>query len=333
VTNDSLKNVIESPYGKQLLQAWEKFKSDLNQYRPQIGNRPPDEFKKHALKKFSPKYALEVLLSPEPTFFGLKEVVFAGLCTWIVCPKAPTLIRQNMLVTALWQLQESEQVARENLTDPLFADMFARLAIIDRQFFDEVYYPIVELTPVDRLVAIGNLFERAKEESMNIDFAINILKIFHYYSCSLREKPGFLKPSLNRAYALVGEMGNVLGSKSRSERRVIETYQNFRRSAPLAYAASTIKLSEHKSMLDLMISQKSTLEEHGHLLNELVGRAAYIKDFLRYCADLEDYEVANAYLADVEPLAMPEPELSGSVKDKIAEKFQRKWRRSSAATQ
>jgi len=97
-------------------------------------------------------------------------------------------------------------------------------------------------------------------------------------------------------------------------------------SAPLAYAPSTIDVPKGERLLDLLLLHKATFEQHGHLLNELFGRAAYVRDFLGHCADLEDYNVARDYLDDLQAIPLPELALSGTAKAEIEEGFRRKVR-------
>jgi len=118
-----------------------------------------------------------------------------------------------MLAEAVWQLHETEGVARDNLPDPIFADLYARIYMIDRRFFEEVYNLLVSQTPVDRLLLSSDSLSTVEQEARNPDVAVSILKIFHWHTFNLRGHSEYFPPCLSRAYKLVAKLGSEPGVK------------------------------------------------------------------------------------------------------------------------
>ena len=244
----------------------------------------------YALGQFNPKAVIERLLDPEPPYFALKDILFAGLCAWTVCPNAPHLIEEAMVLAGVSRMADLEaEHQRRFPQDPFLADIIARIAGPGIDFYRDFYYPMGGLRRVLSARSPKLFGQALQAESKNIGFAVEMMRVCHYHALHLQDRMRFRRAAIKGAGEAVSQLLkaskediNVLNNILRENRPQRSANQSncarnatpFQESAAQSYATFSMRVG-NKTLLDILRCGEANLKSHGHLLPEWLCRAGY----------------------------------------------------------
>src|SRR3954466_1753789 len=96
------------PHIERVVEVWKRFEAALAEHRPRILTAESPAFHDYAWNSFMPDVVLSILADNAPSYFAHREMLFAGICTWVVAPDEVALIRQSMLLTAIEHMCRAE---------------------------------------------------------------------------------------------------------------------------------------------------------------------------------------------------------------------------------
>ena len=244
----------------------------------------------YAFGRFDPKVVIERLLEPEPSYFALKDILFAGLCVWTVCPNSSHLIDDAMVLSGISRMAELEEHRKAQLPqDAFLADIVARLAGPGIDFYRDFYYPIGGLRRILNVQSPELLWQAVSKASDDIGFEVEIMRVCHYHALHLRDTDRYKISSNKGAGRAVSNLyqkslksPNIVNEILRENRT--STTQDplncqkkaapFKSSAVLIYAASSILVGS-QSFLQKMRAGNVNYREHKSLLMPWLSRAVY----------------------------------------------------------
>ena len=303
-------------------QAWRQiYATDADRHPYRLAPNGP-RFIDYAWEKFDPKMVMTILISQEQTYPALKPILFAGLCTWMICPNRPALRKHSMLLNGIRHLRAAELnggkvFAGSDLPgQKLLGDILGRIRMLGQDFFSDFYYPIGGLTQVMQSTTPGNFRRSLIKHSEAARSAVSMMEVYDYHAKHLSDPKRFYEASEGKGYALV----RVIRGRYRRQSGVsVElTEDRWRklglyRTAALTYSASTLPLGEDDSLFDAMCAGTATFETHGHLLPTLIARARYATEVILKALPKPEIAQTNAgWLPDHNIEITPEPRLSTS---------------------
>ncbi|MGR9195379.1 hypothetical protein [Rhizobium leguminosarum] len=302
----------------------EQVKTNLQQSDLEARHRKT--FSKIALgRQFDASAAIEVLLDDRPTVLGLKEALLAGLFGWIASPDSSNPVRLSIITSVIETMSEAERVSQKLLgTSDMAADTLARHVIMGSRFFEEIYFPIGGFAAFEQANSREVLGYLHEADSKVLRTSMKIMDYAHFAILKFGDQD-CPPPSLNKGVAIVRKLNslelekarcdnpdNNKRSKERVSRTLIHNYWTRSKDVlALRYAARSIKVNSHTTLLDIIVSGKTDYKKHAPLLRTLLQRAKYVCDeILSSMTDTELYPLNVRPLRAVEPLSFPYAKLA-----------------------
>jgi hypothetical protein len=289
---------------------------------------PAGHFRKIASSKFVPRNCIAILADERDAYAGLKKVLYAGTCAWMIAPQNPELIKGAITLAALKALSEAEESDFAGFrSKSSAADMHARYIVLGPKFIEEIYYPLGGALGLARAPSIKDFKASLSRESPRIDYAISVVQIYHHHVIELSGERRYGKPSLNKAADLIAELGILHGDfkgppRSRYMR---DAWSQSRESIALLYAASTIQTGNGNTLLDKIKLGANNLQVDGPHISDWLARARFVVDeVLSRCAETETFDDNDRVLpASIKQQTIPAPEFSAAQHEIIRRKFSR----------
>lgn len=252
--------------------------------RPE-GEKPYAEM---CVLRFDAGAVIQVLLDPDPSFYGHKEATFAAFLSWVLAPDEEGF-RDEFIALAVKRLlaKAEDRAAKLELSSPLHTDLTARYLIAGPQFIDEIYSCTSPLLP-----EYGSPL--VTEKIFDLDrgpiYTLNKMMAFCHH---IADDPNKGKPSVNRAIEMVGNIREH-GISSRSA--IYTQWAKCKDNIALIYAASSIRRGKGWLIDDLVAGEIDYSKYIKHF-PEWIGRARYVcEHILRQMPD------DQLYARNVKPL-------------------------------
>ena len=137
---------------------------------------------------FDEKQVIRVLTSEIQTYPALKPILFAGLCTWVVCPAKSDLQQLGMLLVGIEHLHRAEMIGRgvfDNRNLPgheLLGDIYARVRVLGQDFFSDFYNPIGGLKRILLSTTPEEFLRTRAEHAEAARTAVSMMQIYDYHA-------------------------------------------------------------------------------------------------------------------------------------------------------
>jgi hypothetical protein len=119
---------------EKLLDVWATIRAKLEQRR--VRRVTTRQFVEYAWQSFDVKEVTSILSSPQESYFGHKDILFAGLCAWVACPGKPALVKHAITVTTARLLDAAERAGRDMYRDiPQIGDIYIRIHQLGYEFY------------------------------------------------------------------------------------------------------------------------------------------------------------------------------------------------------
>ncbi|MDX6806162.1 hypothetical protein [Terrihabitans rhizophilus] len=288
----------------------------------------PGSFKRDAWETFNPDKVLAALLEDKTSYFAHKDVLFAGLCAWAVCPRERRIIQQAMQMTVGRRLHAIEKDLPQEFGDTwMLADLLIRIRKIGPEFYDEMYFTVGGLSGLLAASRKSLLSKRLKAKAIGLPHLLSMMRIFHHQIATGDKE----YPSLNKGSDLVHEI-SCEEIEPPSGRVIKEFWAKHKASIAYSYAASTIFTGEQRTLLDEMLDESASLRKHASLLPEWAGKAQYAADAI--LGKLPESRVLRKPAPrgpGLIPIEIPAPHFDQATADAIRSGFARKPRGKSKA--
>ncbi|TNC06261.1 hypothetical protein FF100_34765 [Methylobacterium terricola] len=300
VMSDDTYNL--NPPENSLEQSWYAFQEKIGKNFPseKVGSK---NFFDYAWDKFDILEIISILCSEDKSYFGHKEVLYAGFITWMICDYNTKMIRNSMSLTASLCLDSAERAARDKYNNiGQLGDIFVRMFLIGPDFFNQIYYPIGGVLQIARTTSRRTFRKQLAKESLRKICANEVIRIYHHHVDNLSHDKQFGKPSLNKAAPLVWEVSG-LSQELPAGRKIKTAWYLANKSAALSYAASSIIVDKDKTLFEAICEGNSTWRKHGKYFDEWFGRARYAVEHILMNSSEQNTAKDNLYLVShVDPI-------------------------------
>ncbi|MGH6890221.1 MAG: hypothetical protein ACREHF_13675 [Rhizomicrobium sp.] len=231
--------------------------------------KPADglKFKNGQFDGIDLKTALRILSSSSKTF-GHNDVLFAGLCEWLITPRSNKNIADAMVLETFRQYARAEAEAIPSPTPGNIWFGHMQMSGSARHLVERIYFSIGAAS------AIRAAYTRAPERSKDIKRALPQIRllvatarVLHYHAVKLVPEQGKIsRPNYPQAAEIAGKLGLAAdrsGRLERSTRSVNEYWKHHYASLPLLYAATLIKFdnASDATLFDKLMSYHS-VDDH-----------------------------------------------------------------------
>jgi|GEM_PF-2564331 len=342
---DDVLALLESDEMKAVVSAIDS----LRRKYPQSSSSPKSEkitFAQLLTGRFPAREVLKVLADKNVGYPGQKDILAAAFSAWLLFPKAKG-IRENWMTHAmLLYLDQSEKSS--GLYDQkwtLERDIAARYIFIGDDFLRDMldnsggYQAFMRVTSFEVLDAILD------HNIRTIRTAARSMVYLHHGSKLYVEDGPFYRPSVSRAYTIfeaVRASEEKIRDALAKKKQKIPPYTYVGRSSlyniwkdnksalPLIYAASCLKATRTKSLLDVLLNAEFSHGKHTHLVPVWLGMARYAADSIfPKMEDLSPLKSANRLLGNIEPVPFPVPSLDECEGSAFKDNFRRYFQRDS----
>lgn len=344
---DDVAGLLESEEMKAVISAIDA----LRRRYPQSLSLPKSEkitFMQMLKGKFPVREVLRVLADKHPGYPGKKDVLAAAFAAWLLFPKDKE-IRENWMTHAmLIYLDKTEKSAGLYDGWTLERDIAARYIFAGDDFLRDMldnaggYQAFMRATTLEVLDAILD------HNIRTIRTATRSMVYLHHGAQLYVEGGVFYRPSVNRAYKIFetiriseeenrGEIEKRNNRKKKdAEKEEIPPFTYVGRSSlhkiwkenkgalPLLYAASCLKATRAKSLLDILLNAEFSHGKHTSLIPQWLGMARYAADSIfPKMGDPSLMKNADRLLGDIAPLPFPAPVLNEMEGDSFKRNFRR----------
>ncbi|UWU20921.1 hypothetical protein N2601_16910 [Rhizobium sp. CB3060] len=251
--------------------------------RPMV-ERPEKEksFAKMALgANFDARSSIDVLLDERPTYFGHREMLYAGLVAWVLNPKEESLRWLCLGTAASRCISEAEQALPLGEEDTEITDFVVRHFILGPQFLQEIYYP---LNGAQSLMDASS-FDLDSVLINSADAIWTVVRAtgwFHFVSANFRGNEEYFKPSVNKAVEMIEDHDLVklpYARKIVGRSAFFDAWTNRRVTIALLYSASTIPVADGTFLHEILKADFNFSLGNGYL-RQWLARARYVCDFV-----------------------------------------------------
>jgi hypothetical protein len=325
-----MSNNITDPR-KNIGASWENFiKVDTAHDQNRLPADAP-RFIEYAWKRFDVKTVIKMLLSGQSAYKALRPILFSGLCTWTVCPKRDSLRQHGMLLVGIEHMTVAEVKGRaafagEGISNhDLLGDIMGRLRMLGQDFYSDFYYPVGGLTQVLRSTTPGNFKKNLAKHSENTNIAIAMMQIYDFHFKYLNDKIKWYDASESKGFELVRR---IFGEGRRETPigfdKLGHGWREHIENVAMLYAASTLKIDDKKSFLDVICSGQADYNKYGYIISSWIGRARYVAE--NFWVNTEKPEIGRdniAVLPVIETFPTPDPQFSEAERRLIEADFDR----------
>lgn len=296
------------------------------------------QFEKSIWSRFDPRLAGKILADERGSYFGHKEAVLAGLTAWLLAPTDDQLRQDAIALAAQEAMAGAERDHLKALKGAKSAvDFGVRHGAIGPYFLEEIYFPIGGTDRLLKAPASEVLRDRYAAQEPAVRGVCEVIRIYHYHLVHgggpRRRRP----PGLEGAVTIIDDQElkyQPTGEKLRRRKIPPEGLSFLKKDAlrkkwrarhptlALIYAASAISVG-HISLLDLVISGRANVKDHGGLMPRWLAYARYAaKDIL---GRSHKSDVKNASLNSI-PTVPSEMFSAPNLPPNYAEEIDEKWR-------
>ncbi|HEV7254673.1 MAG TPA: hypothetical protein VGN97_16445 [Mesorhizobium sp.] len=162
-----------------LLEAWSRLTLKLAGSQSQSPVSQP--FSAYAWDVWDPEIVLAILMGNADGFFSQQEILHAGFCSWVIAPDKARRRKAAIAAQTAHGLVWLEERARKRFGNVgQLGDIYAR-AVTDREFFEQVYYPIGGLKQVLKSHSRASLSKAFLKSSKCTGPIVSLLKLYHYH--------------------------------------------------------------------------------------------------------------------------------------------------------
>ena len=137
-----MSTVTRPKHLDSLSETWRAFEK---QWAPLHRNKPAGypPFFDYAWKPFDPTAVLSILARPDESYEGHQALLFAGICTWVVCPENDDLIRNAIKLEGIDQICWAEALGRGAFPDDkLLGEIIGPITKVAPDFYRDFLHPI-----------------------------------------------------------------------------------------------------------------------------------------------------------------------------------------------
>lgn len=278
---------------------------------------------------------LKVLTTDNQAFFGLKEVVLAGLSAWLLTPKNEKAISDALIVRAAAGIAAAEKKVRQSLKPTLDGKklpkkskfMLAQLMLPAtakyQPFMTEIYSQVGGMAAVVGAAGRAEETGRKQEEAATaIRQVIKLMPIIHYSAIEFgTDNRAWKRPSFQQA-VVVAKDARLFGAKGprtgSSEPRIRAHLAGRTQTLPFLYAASLVRC-DGGTLLDHIL-HKPTYAMCKPYLKQWFGMTRYLTHHVFQCMAMREKYVELDWLPE---LVAPTPSLGSDQIEKVRGAFRK----------
>lgn len=316
---------MDSNPKSDLVEAWQGIQARLSETRQSRRQGTSKSFAEYAWDTFSPREIVTILATPGDSYFAHKDILYEGFCAWVADPSSVTLPKHAMVLRTALHLDAAEKAGRDLYGRVgRLGDVLIRTHLVDPEFFEEIYYPIGGVLRIAKSLSRTGYRSKLVDCTKSTDCAVKIAEIYHYHVKFLLSQGVYGKPSLNSAAPIL-EAVYIYEPELPGERAVKEYWRQKKDSVVFSCAAKSIELGDGQTLLDVILSGKTTWRLHRHLFQQWMSRARYVaQEILSKCAETETSRDALKILPDCAIESFESPTFDSIQSDVIVKKFARK---------
>lgn len=300
-------------------------------------------FSQLASGKFPAREALERLASKDAGYPGQKDVLAAAFSAWLLFPKDKEIRHQRMIQAILDHMNEAEMGAGffENGWT-LERDVAARYLLTGDDFLRDMYDGAGGYQAFMRGNSVDTLDAILDHNMRTIRTAARSMLYLHHGAHRYIEGSAYYRPSINRA-GKIFELLRAAEAKSRknlSVKAAVSQYTYVARSSlhkvwgeskgnlALVYAASCLRATRAKSLLDVLLNAELSHRAHSSLIPKWLGMARHAADTVfSKMGDAGLLKSANRLLDGIAPVEFSPPKLLDEEDKLFLSTFRRYYQR------
>ena len=316
---------MDSNPKSDLVGAWQGIQARLSEKRPSRRQGTSKSFAEYAWDTFDPREIVTILATPGDSYFAHKDILYEGFCAWVADPSSVTLPKHAMVLRTALHLDAAEKVGRDLYGRVgRLGDVMIRTHLVDPEFFEEIYYPIGGILRIAKSLSRAGYRSRLVDCTKSTDCAVKIVEIYHYHVNNLLSQGVYGKPSLNSAAPIL-ESVYIYEPELPGERAVKEYWRQKKDSVVFSCAAKSIELNDGQTLLDMILSGKTTWRLHRRIFQQWMSRARYVaQEILSKCAETQTSQDALGFLPDCTIELFEPPAFDSVQSDVIVKKFAHK---------
>ena len=262
--------------------------------------------------------AIPILLDPAKHKKGHVGVLTAGLCAWLLRPRASRYIANIMLVQSARMIAFEERKIEKKVVKRDAFNLSVLLRPRTKYLFEELFYPMGGMAALIRIP-----FEaRKREENLNkaereVRFLLLLTSVLHAYHGLLADaKQSETSYRIDKAAIVVTRL-DLMSSYYKSSKKKKNYTPKYvrdllRRHAPslaFIYAATTVPYDDERTTADALLSGSYELGKISKSLPSLFARAAFIDtEILQHVTFGKPGGNSHRWSSDFEPLPGVAPE-------------------------
>jgi hypothetical protein len=267
----------------EVMKLFDQFASQIEEYGSI--ERPADEPSfgmANLLETYDAGAAVKLLMNGAPSYYGHKEATFFAFCGWAVAPFDPD-VRFDLIGIAIKQLvaEAEDKAARLDIDSNTAADMIARYYFAGSQFIFNIY---TAFQGAGGFLAFGSgaLLEdetyTRKKDYMTI---VKLMACCHYVSA--KRVNSKRDPSVNFAMRFLEKNSD---DSLKSSTATYAMWGQVKENIAFIYAASSIKVSPSKTLLDVVLSGDLKFSRDHRFFRTWMRRTRFVCDsVLRLMSD------------------------------------------------
>jgi hypothetical protein len=303
--------------------------------------------------KFPAREVLQKLASNDAGYPGQKDVMAAAFSAWLLFPKKKEIRHNWMLHAMLLYMDQAEKKAGLYEEDWVIErDIAARYLFIGGDFLKDIfdsaggYQAFMDLNSNETIDAVLD------HNMRTIRTAARSMLYLHHGAQLFREDGVYHRPSVNLASKMFKAIRDVQADdreklvpksgQESSSKTELAPYTYVARSSlhkiwkddngtmALIYAASCLRVTKAKSLLDVLLSAEFSHSDHGRLIRQWLGMARYAAETIfPTMGDAKLVKRASRFLDMVDPVLFHAPKLT-SQEDGLFRRNFRKYFQSSS---
>lgn len=311
---DDIRDILECEEMKDVVAAIERLKRT---YSEPDSSSECMTFTQLSSGRFQARDVLEILTRKDPGDQGQLDVLAAAFSAWLLFPKQKEIRYSWMMHAILNHMDAAERgagLANENWT--VERDIVARYLLTGDKFLRDMYDSAGGYQAFMRVSAHGVLDQVFEYDIRAVRTVAHAMRYMHHGALQFYEGGHHRRPSVNRAAEVFEEFKKA--RKKLPANTEVPPYEHVARSMlhkqwkesrgalALVYAASCMRATKVKSLLDVLLEASFSHTSHGHLISKWLGMARYAADYI--FSKMNDPQLmrnTDRLLLGVEPIAFP----------------------------
>lgn len=224
--------------------------------------------------RFHAEKAVPIIAAADPQYFGIVEVLFLGLCGWVVSPDDHTIPLIFMNHAILDHVASAEEQAGLRGDFHFSRDFIARYLMVGRDFLGDVYYAMSGHYGFSLAPERNTLGEWLSGEKRALNTLVKACQLVHFAADHLADVKEYRRTSLT---LIIETLGAMRDDELVERTAFYEAWGTNKSTLALLYAASTIT-RDGSNLLDRILSGELRATEFLSSFELWMGRARYFAE-------------------------------------------------------